>query len=824
MHPQRKTVGNWRWWAWLTLILLLSSCAPWVRGGQPQLSEFTTLKAGETLGQTFVARYRGLNGVEIFIQPQGLGEDNLYFEVFQPDREGEKVDGSLLPLSSITSPGYQRFQFSPQDASNNQDYFFSLEMRGEGDVSVGIAPGEAYLDGSMYLQGAAQDSQVAFRLVYDPLQAGIGLLQLGVSWLGILLAAGLLFILPGWALLGLLWSAWKSHHWTEKLALATGVSLALYPLLFLWTNLAGLNLGRLYAIFPPLSGFLIILWQWRRIRFNFSPSPNLKAGLLQPSSSITLVIVMALVFAVRFWVIRSLDVPLWGDSYQHTVIAQLLVDNRGLFSSWQPYADLTTFTYHFGFHSLVAVFHYVTNLPLPLATLWTGQILNGLAVFSLVPLANRLGGNRWAGVIAVLVAGLLSPMPMFYLNWGRYTQLAGLAILPVAVYLFWEMCASRRFSWSLVIPVWITMAGLALTHYRVLIFAIFFVLAYWLLAARPGRLRALFLNTLGATLGATILFLPWFLRTFSGKISAIIGAQLSEPAQALSEWTQLYNAIGDLSLYLPTWIWISLPFLLVWSLWRRHRDIRLIVAWWALILLAANPAWLRLPGTGVLTNFAVFIAAYIPASLVFGAVIGREVSSYRAKDFLSTRITQASYLLILILLFAGVFWSARLRVADLQASTYSLATRSDLRAVRWIHEKIPQNANILVNAFFAYGGSSIVGSDGGWWLPILAQRRTTLPPLNYSAEIGVIPDYHQWTNALVAEIIEKGLDDPQVLDLLARRGITHVYIGQQQGRVNNIHPLLDPAELLDNPHFNLVYHEDRVWIYEFSNDRLGIDD
>jgi len=42
---------------------------------------------------------------------------------------------------------------------------------------------------------------------------------------------------------------------------------------------------------------------------------------------------------------------------------------------------------------------------------------------------------------------------------------------------------------------------------------------------------------------------------------------------------------------------------------------------------------------------------------------------------------------------------------------------------------------------FAYGDSVIVGSDGGWWLPLLARRQTTLPPINYGSEQGVRADY-----------------------------------------------------------------------------------
>src|SRR4030066_2372836 len=71
--------------------------------------------------------------------------------------------------------------------------------------------------------------------------------------------------------------------------------------------------------------------------------------------------------------------------------------------------------------------------------LWTGQLLNILAIISLYPLAYKITKNRWAGVLAILVAGLLSPMPMSYVNWGRYTQLAGQVILPVSIWTGWSL-------------------------------------------------------------------------------------------------------------------------------------------------------------------------------------------------------------------------------------------------------------------------------------------------------------------------------------------------------------------------------------------------
>jgi hypothetical protein len=325
-------------------------------------------------------------------------------------------------------------------------------------------------------------------------------------------------------------------------------------------------------------------------------------------------------------------------------------------------------------------------------------------------------------------------------------------------------------------------------------------------------------------IGAGLLFLPWFIHTFAGKIMLIFATKLSTPVAAVSTWTQQYNAIGDLSSYLPTPLWLLLPVSIIWGLWRREKGVALISLWSFLILLAANPQWLRLPGEGALSNFAVFIAAYIPVSVLAGYLLG-QVTSYKACPATvgsaeglkveSARKSLALALLVSVSVFVVGIWGARQRLGDLQVMQHALVTHPDIRAAEWIQENTPQDARFLVNSFFAYNDSSIVGSDGGWWLPLLARRQTTLPPLNYSSERGPRPDYILWVNTLTTEIQNKGVTHPDVLALLRARGVTYVYVGQRQGRVNYGGPhVIDPEQLLASPNFRLVYHQDRVWIFK----------
>jgi hypothetical protein len=51
------------------------------------------------------------------------------------------------------------------------------------------------------------------------------------------------------------------------------------------------------------------------------------------------------------------------------------------------------------------------------------------------------------------------------------------------------------------------------------------------------------------------------------------------------------------------------------------------------------------------------------------------------------------------------------------------------------------------------------------------------------------------------------------MELLLDKGITHVYIGQQQATVNTDMSLIFPDELLDSLYYQPVYHQDNVWIF-----------
>jgi hypothetical protein len=793
-----------------TAVLLLTGCSDFVDHDQaivsPDLS--VILEPGHWVGQTFVARHGGLSGMEFWLEAQPGSAGVLRLHLRSDPQSSIDLAVARLSLDQIATPGFYRFSFPSDHRSHGVYRYAVLELDGVGAVRVGAAPGDAYIDGAAYRDHEPLDVQLAFRLVYNPWGMILELGRAALGGIGLLTVAAVLYLIPGCALLTWLWRG-DPLPWPVWMALAAGLSLALYPLLFLWTDLVGLHLGPLYAWGPVVLGLATLAWRYRRWR----PRQGWEALRAWACSDalwpdLAMVIILALVFGVRFLVVRTLDAPMWGDSYQHAVIAQLLVDNGGLFDSWEPYAELQTFTYHFGFHSAVAVFHWLTGMPVYRATLWVGQILNGLAVLALYPSSMKISGNRWAGSVSVLIAGLLLPMPMFYVNWGRYTQLAGQVILPTVVLITWEFIENSNKSWALAGLGWLAIGGLALTHYRVLIFYVIFVAACLVLNLRKGTWIQVLsrVSTLG--IGAGLLFLPWFLHTFAGTITQNFGKQLTTLPTHLSDFARQYNAIGDLTRFMAPLGWLLLVIAIGSGLWQRRRGVLLVSIWWFLLLVATNPDWLYLPGSGSISNFALFIAVYIPAGALIGDMIGQWIA-HRSSHFWKLSLT--------ILVIAFGLWGALKRLGDLNINAHALITRPDIRAMAWIRENTPKSAKFLINSFFAYGGSVVVGSDGGWWLPLLAGRANTVPPLNYGIEKGPRPDYRIWVNELTAQVQQFGIDSSEVLKLLRDHAVTHIYIGQQGGAVNYKGPkTLDPNVLLKSSHYRLIYHQDRVWIFEIT--------
>lgn len=802
-------------------ILFLSGCSPFVDSDQTWRDEAIeiVLKPGATVGQTFVARHSGLNGIEVWLAPAQAGQGNLRLSLMAEPGDRNLLASVALPVASITRPGFYRFPLPLLRDSHSRYYYGVLELEGNAALYVGAAPSPSYLDGSLYLNDAAVAAQMAFRLTYDRGSIVLDLARFGLWSAAMLLAAGLLFLVPGWTVLRLLYIDRQKDFgldFGDRLGLAAGLSLALHPLLMLWTHVLGWQLGSWYAWGPGLGGLAVLVGigqPWRRLSsLRCIVRARVCRGIAWTDPA--LVAVVLVVLAVRLLVIRTLEAPLWGDSVQHAVIARLINDHGGLFSTWEPYAPYGSLTVQYGFSVATALLTWITRFETAQATLLAGQLVNGLAIIALYPLSRRLArGNQWAGIGTIIVAGLLMSMPAYYVNWGRYAQLTGQAILPVALWFLWDLLDQRRLSWQGVGLACISLSGLALSYYRMPFYYAAFVVAWLLFWALPqwrtdlrlwgaGMLRLTLI-----ALGAFLLFLPWMLRIQDSTLSAGLNAGVGSvaPIEAVRAEYLLWR---DIENYVPlAWLLTSLV-ALAWAVIYKQRSILLVGLWTGIMASLVAGRLIGLPGANYLQTFALLIALYIPTGLLSGWLIGEFVGC-AARHW--PRI--APPLMAGVILTLAV-WGAKGQVGIINPQ-HIMVTRPDSQAMAWIRENTPPNARFLVEGFLIYDGRSAVGADAGWWIPLLGERANTMPP-QYALlnEVPTAPGYNQQVVALIRTLTANPPATPAALRALCEAGVTHVYIGQTQGLTGfGVTQLFTPEHFIAQPAFRLVYQKDRVYIF-----------
>jgi hypothetical protein len=659
-----------------------------------------------------------------------------------------------------------------------------------------------------------------------------------------------LYTLPGLALLRWLLPRDSTLHPTARLLLALSVSAALPPLLLLLLQQVGLPWGRLATWLYLLLALLLAAWPthadgrlYRGGSDRRWPWHGYRPGLAEAALGVVLLGVLL----VRLYVVRDLPTGLFVDSHHHTLMAQLLVDNRGLFHSWEPYAPLGSFTYHFGFHSNAAFVHWITGFSVPQSVLIGGQLLNAAAAALAGGLICALGGRLWAGVWAALLVGFALNMPAFFVNWGRYTQLTGQVVLvTVAVAWielatatqrdsmgrqFWAALRAERGRWPLLLLAALLTTAMMLTHYRVTVFAAAFVGSALLLAVLVQRSPVYgMLLAARATLAAgaaLLLALPWLLNLYSGKLiantQAFVGGGVPE---ARVEAVITMPAVHPYYVHGGVLLLGGLGLLIAG--WRREWRIGLLALWCALLVLTMVPRIVGLPGTGAIDYLTAFGTLYLPVAALAGhALATMQAGAAQLGRWL--RLPQAVGHGALLLILLGSMLAGVPQQADILTGHTQMLKRADVAAMEWIREHTAPDAHFLVNSSPAYGGTLLVGVDAGMWLTYLTGRTSTLPPLTYGSEAGIEPGFSQQTNALAAtlrgypltEALTRTIDlaaidltGTEALYTLREAGIDYVYSGasgaiRPPGRGDEI----DTALLRESAAFELVYDEGGAQIF-----------
>jgi hypothetical protein len=814
------------------LVLLLSSC---VTLSDPETSQehsgetIAVITPEQSVGQTFVLRRARLNGVKLWLSSEQT--------VASVTAELLSALGDPIPIYSTTisvKDAPVTISIPAQDKST-PSYYLRLSTT-TGEVQVKGRSEDIYTHGSAYVNDTPCDADLAFRVTYDyDWRAVLADLRDRISDWWLILPMGILLFLPGWLLIDLI-GLRKRFDGGELVATSLGLSLALVPLLMLWTSWIGLRWGRVSVW--VVAGLLVALVVWRLLRkvqvtsyqaqvesnklkfernqlqgddrlttiggetlqfsiFNLNSTFRIpySAFIIRHSAFILLIIIFAIALLTRFAMVRDLAGPAWVDSVHHALITRQIIENGGYPQSYQPYLPEEAMYYHAGYHSILATFIWLTGLEIPEAMQILGQVLNALIVFSLYLLTTTLTENRSAGLVAALIGGLFTPMPAYYASWGRYTQLAGLLVLPVGLALFKSSNdGQQRQKRAMIILLILTCAGLALIHNRVVIFLGLLLFFYSLLTPNWRDIPKMVGRITLVVAGTVLMTLPWLIPAFRGLV---VPKTLEWSAGKVSlsgiPWMYLTPALGEVSLALAG---IGLLLGLIWQ----RRFVMTILLWVGSLYFIANLGAIGLPGGGLITPISVEISWFMPLAVLGGYGIGQmiEVLDRYIPETVGKYIR---WTMVALGAGAAILGAQRL-LPTLNPDTF-IFREADRAAIDWIGENVPAEEVILVNPT-AWGYGLYRGADGGYWISPLTGHLTTPPSVLYG--LGN-PEYYTAINQMIEGLLPLGKDAQGLWEYLQPLGIRYVYLGVRGG-------ILSARALSSSPLFESRYASEGAWVFE----------
>ncbi len=614
---------------------------------------------------------------------------------------------------------------------------------------------------------------------------------LAFDWL--LAPLTLLLAVPGLLLLIFL-KRYHHFHVLESVGIVSAASLVAFPLLFVWTSALNLRLTP-FAMYVLLAIALTVLVMVSvRQRAFFVMRVN-----VSPTTALGFAVVVVLIALLRFLNIRDLALPLWVDSVHHSAIARLIATQGALPDSYRPFADVDHAYYHMGFHTLVVALAWLTRWDIEHAMLLLGQVLNVLVCVTLYILASRWWGRAVAGLTAMVVVGTLSLMPAYYVTWGRYTQLAGLVVLPIAM-LSWQWALEQGAKRLMILAAVLT-AGLIVVHIRVALLLATFVMASLLWDSLVAFYRrkpfgARWLRAIWGALTTALICAPWLWRLLNDVVLPL--DTFFSRIAGDSDYNSIPWDLVTFGHYPELLVLSSIGLLL--GLLQRRGFVIVILLWLILSVVIVNPILIGSSPTWIFNNFSLAITLFIPLSLLVGLFVSsglQLIETHLRRVHVGRMNTLVSFALVLIAL-----WSAH-DIVNIVNPVTILATSDDVSAMDWVQTHTTPDATFLINARL-WQGVTYAGTDGGYWIQNLTGRRTTMPIAMY---VQGIPDYMRHINQLAARIESApDPDDTSFLAMLRARDVTYVYIGAKGGPL----PL---DKFLSSAHYHEVYAHNAVHIF-----------
>jgi hypothetical protein len=628
--------------------------------------------------------------------------------------------------------------------------------------------------------------------------------------------------------------------WPLRTSLEIGLGLAFWPLLLLWSNVVFVLLlpaawtsasARIFvAAIAIVAAGLLAKDVYRR-------APALRRSARRQALWLSLFgFQFLLAVATRWQHTRTLVLPNWVDSVHHVMIVRLIVEQGALPGSYTPFIPDSVFSYHWGFHAVTAWLAWLLGVSDPFelsgVMLISGQILNVAMLWALYAAGRALFNSRRAGFLAAAMGMFVSWLPAYYTAWGRYTHLAGILLAVPCLIALWRLgVAGKKVpGWWAVVA--LTAAGLALTHVRVAAFAAVFaaLLLVWLIINRQWRAIPRWGS---AAVAALLLIAPWLIQLASHprlpQTLLTVGAERLSWSEAAAQipwrlvWVPGMNelaalASGGLSellagehpsttLYAGAALWLVA--LVAAGVWHRLRPrarntfpwagLALPYGWSAAVFLLLNTQVAGLPRIAFLSLGAAAITFFAPVSLSAAGLV-----TWATGVFIPLRWLRTGSAALTV---AVAVWGAA-NMRDIINPRTVLVDAEDLPALRWIRDNTPPDARFAVDTW-RWQGNTYAGADAGYWISVLADRQSIVPPALYTltasreAVLDINRFLEQWTDL-------QSVGGREMIDAMRDGGVTHLFVGHRARH-------LDAEQLAQSPDLEVVYDVDSVYVFRLKD-------
>ncbi len=626
-----------------------------------------------------------------------------------------------------------------------------------------------------------------------------------MSELRLVIALTAMLTLPGWAILAITpdWREWRA---LQRWCLAISISIAFYPVLFYTTRavLPSFQWGPNKIAILLIACAAVIAWRMRgnwREQFGFERLEWFATAIF------------AMTLFTRVWIIRDHPYPAWTDSLHHTLLTLLTANSGRLPYDMQPYFPIPLGQYHLGLYALSGTLQMLSGAPAHTALLWMAQTLNGLCDLSLYFVLDRVVG-RVGAIAGAATVGLFSFQPAWYVNWGRFTQVASQTIVLIAWIMTWDAIKAwekdwaeyrAEILWKTIVAAMLT-AAVFLLHFRVAGFylPLLAISVVWeLIRARADKTT---MRVLPGTMVVGVISLLFISPALGEALRIYLSATLktstiSDDAMAqlsgyfIFPWESVF-AIG------AEWWMIALAGLgAMIGLFRRNSIVIVSLIWVALLLLIGNVYLLRITPLSFTNLGAILIMLYLPIGLVIGAGVEE------ALRFFSEPSRERAPNIVLVGLLAAGFIASHIRANGTEAYRY-FVTPADVAAMNWISQNTPRDARFAINTTWWVGFPH--GTDAGYWIPYFTGRQTTtgtmISPLAGTEE----------TDKLVAlsRSVQRLNTDRAAMVELQSLEVNYIYVG---AKGNFAEPGLDAARLSQTSGASFVYQRDGVAILQVGN-------